>query len=196
MALLMAGCIPIINKPSYPVEWPSAATERIGACPAITGKYVNHGQLYIEAGIKCPPPSALEGRWSCDLELGPNLGIASPAVTVEIAQPDAETMNVQMLDRDGVAREMRTLHLNEEYQCDAETLYFSATGSAVMGKALSGALLQHRRAFVRDTKGELVMTVRDDIEALMAFIGILKSDVSYVRWTPAGTAAPASANGQ
>jgi hypothetical protein len=182
----MAGCVPLIYKPTYPVEWPPASSERIGACPAISGSYASKGSLYIEAGIKCPPSHAREGSWSCDLQLAPNLGIASTAVTVEIVQPDAETMNVRLLDEAGAAQETRILHLNKEYRCDSEGLYFTSTGSHTEISILSGAQFQHRREFRRDTKGELVMTVRDDTQALIVFIGVVKSEISYVRWMPAG----------
>jgi hypothetical protein len=191
-AMLVTACVPIIYKPTYPDEWPPASSERIGACPVIAGAYASNGSLYIEAGIRCPHPQAREGWWSCDLQLAPNLGIVSPAVTVEIAQPDAETMNVRLLDETGATQEMRTLHLNKEYQCDAESLYFTSTSSSAEIRALSGAQFQHRREFSRDAKGELVMTVRDDMQALVVFIGIVRSEISYVRWMPAeATKAPA-----
>jgi hypothetical protein len=184
-ALLVTACIPVINKPSYPVEWPPASSERIGACPVIAGTYAGKGSLYIEAGIRCPRPRDREGWWNCDLQLAPNLGIGSPAVMVEIAQPDAEAINVRLLDDTGAAQETRTLHLNKEYQCDAESLYFTSTGSSAEIRALSGAAFQHRREFSRDAKGELVMTVRDDMQALIVFIGMVRSEISYVRWMPA-----------
>jgi hypothetical protein len=186
-AAAVTGCVPIINKPDYPTEWAHASSERIGACPVIAGTYANKGRLYIEAGIKCPR-APREGSWSCDLDLAPNLGIASQAFSVAITQPDGETMNVGLLNESGVPQETQTLRLNKDYQCDAESVYLSSTGSMVMGKALSGALFQHRRAFSRDAKGELVMTVRDDLQALIVFIGVVKSETSYVRWMPGGEA--------
>jgi hypothetical protein len=186
---LVTGCIPIMNNPPYPIDWSPAALERVGSCPAIAGTYVNQGSLYIEAGIGCSTPRR-DGRWSCDLELAPNLGIAGSAVTVEITQPDAQTMNVRLLDENATAQHVATLLLGKDYQCDADTLYFSSAGSMVEARALSGAVFNHKRAFVRDAKGELVMKVRDDTTALMIFIGIVKSDTSYVRWIPALVAEP------
>lgn len=192
-APLMTGCIPVMNNPPYPIEWPTPASERIGSCPVISGTYANQGNLYIEAGIRCPPRTA--GRWSCDLHLAPNLGIDLPAVTVGIKQPNAETMNLAMnlelIDGRGIAREMQTLHLGKDYRCDANSLYFSSTGSTLEARALSGASLQLRRAFRRDAKGGLVMTVREDTQALIVFIGVFKSDTSHVRWLPASAAEPA-----
>jgi hypothetical protein len=179
---LAAGCIPIMNNPPYPIEWPAPAPERIGSCPVISGTYANQGNLYIEAGIACPPRIA--GRWSCDLQLAPNLGIDLPAASVAITQPDAETLIVGLLDERGIARQ--TLHLGKDYQCDATSLYFSSTGSYF--NVAGGAALQLKRAFVRDAKGDLVMTVREDTQALLVFIGVLKSDTSHVRWMPVGTA--------
>ncbi len=184
---LVTGCIPIMNNPPYPIEWSPAALERVGSCPAIGGAYANQGSLYIEAGIGCSTPRR-DGRWTCDLELAPNLGVAGSAVAVEIAQPDAQTMSVRLLDENAAAQHVATLHLGKDYQCDADSLYFSSTGSVVEARALSGAAFNHKRAFVRDAKGELVMKVRDDTTALMLFIGIVKSDTSYVRWMPAGVA--------
>jgi hypothetical protein len=184
-APLAAGCIPIMNNPPYPIEWPAPAPERIGSCPVISGTYANQGNLYIEAGIACPPRAA--GQWSCDLQLAPNLGIDLPAVSVEITQSDAQTLNMGLLDECGIARQTQTLHLGKDYQCDATSLYFSSTTSAFSPGALSGATFQLKRAFVRDTKGALVMTVRLDTRALIVFIGVLKSDTSHVRWMPAGT---------
>jgi hypothetical protein len=186
---LVTGCIPVMNNPPYPIEWSPAALERVGSCPSIAGTYANQGKLYIEAGITCSSPRR-EGRWSCDLELAPNLGIAGSAVTVEITQPDAQTMNVRLLGENATAQHVATLLLGKDYQCDADTLYFSSAGSMVEARALSGAVFNHKRAFVRDAKGELVMKVRDDTTALMIFIGIVKSDTSYVRWIPALVAEP------
>jgi hypothetical protein len=184
--LLVAGCIPIMNNPPYPIEWPAPAPDRIGSCPVISGTYANQGNLYIEAGIACPPRTA--GQWSCDLQLAPNFGIDLPAASVQITQPDAETLNVELLAEGRIARQTQALHLGKDYQCDANSLYFSSTGSMLEVRALSGFTLQLKRAFVRDSKGGLVMTVREDSQALFVFIGVLKSDTSHVRWIPAGIA--------
>ena len=95
-------------------------------------------------------------------------------------------MNMRLLDEGGIARETQTLHLGKDYQCDMSGLYFASTGFEA--RALSGATIQLKRAFVRDTKGGLVMTVREDTQALIVFIGVLKSDTSHVRWMPTGAA--------
>ena len=184
---LVTGCIPVMNNPPYPIEWSPVALERVGSCPVIAGTYSNQGSLYIEAGVRCTSPRR-DGRWSCDLELAPNLGIAGSAVTVEITQPDEQTMNVRLLDENATVQHVATLYLAKDYQCDPDSLYFSSAGSVVAARALSGAVLNHKRAFVRDAKGELVMKVREDTTALMLFIGIVKSDTSYVRWMPASVA--------
>jgi hypothetical protein len=191
-AWLVTGCVPIINKPAYPIEWVAATFKRIGTCPAIEGTYVNQGKLYIEAGIRCDLGRGYEGRWSCDLQLAPNLGIAVPAVNVQIAQPDAETMSVGLLNEGGILLESHSLHLGKDYQCNAEGLYFSSSGSMMEGRALSGAMFHLSRAFVRDIRSGLVMTVREDTSALVVFLGVVKSDTSYVRWMPAGVADPPS----
>ena len=188
--LLMAGCMANINTPNYPVEWPPASTERIGACPVLSGTYVGAGSLYIDSGIRCPRPQTQEGLWSCDLQLAPNLGVASHAVTVEIEQLDDEAINVRLLDEIGATKEMRTLHLDKEYRCDEESLYFASNGlhaSFAPAPLPSGFLSQHSRRFNRDAKGELVMTVRDDMQALLLLlIGVVTSATSHVRWIPAG----------
>jgi len=80
--------------------------------------------------------------------------------------------------------------LGKDYQCDADSLYFSSSGSTFEARALSGAVLKHKRAFVRDAKGELVMKVREDVNAVIVFLGVVKSDTSYVRWLPAGAILP------
>jgi hypothetical protein len=58
----------------------------------------------------------------------------------------------------------------------------------------SGFLSQHSRRFHRDAKGELVMTVRNDMQALLLlFIGVVTSATSHVRWIPAeAPSAPAA----
>ncbi len=189
-APLVTSCIPVVNRPEFPSEWRLDASKRIGTCPDITGIYANQGRLYIEAGIRCTSSRVKDGQWSCDLGLAQNLGIASPAVSVEITQPDSTTMNVGLRDESG-ARLTQTLKLAKDYQCDVDGLYFSSSGSVVEARALSGASLQHRRAFVRDMEGGLVMTVREVTAALVVFIGIYKSDTSYVRWMPVKMSGPA-----
>jgi len=191
MTIFASGCIPLLNNPDPPAEWRAATTKRIGQCPEITGTYLNEGVLHIEAGIPCSPTRRLEGAWSCDLSLAPNLGVELPARAVVVEQPDSESINVKLFDELGVLSNAQVLHHGKDYQCDEQSVQFSSSGSLVM---LIAAIVHSTRAFARDQSGGLVMSVHENVTGNLVFFGIVRSSTSYVRWAPVTATQPALAN--
>lgn len=192
-APLVAACIPLINNPLYPVDWPQLLESGSETCPAIAGTYANEGWLAVEAGVHCGGPRR-EGKWSCSLWLTHNLGLLKPAKVVRIEQPDAKTLSVTLLGEAGPPGETHVLTAGKDFKCasgrfqfsEARSMFDSAWQTALAATfMLTGGVLSHQRSFAPDVDGGLVMTVQESAAAWGVAIGTVQSSTSYVRWVKA-----------
>lgn len=188
----LAGCMTVSMNPAYPPDWSSLSMQRTGPCPSIAGRYLNQGQLYLE-GPGCSWSPNSQTGWDCSLLLTRNLGVEGDGSIVSLTQPDGDTLTVAVPDEEGTRQDTHVLHRGAEFQCDADSLYFSDAQSMVPGGmmtalgilTLTGGVEMHSRAFVRNEAGELVMTVRQRMAAYHLVFGFSGSGTNYVRWPPA-----------
>ncbi|HSB25829.1 MAG TPA: hypothetical protein VLE94_22240 [Burkholderiaceae bacterium] len=193
----LAGCMTVSLNPPYPPDWPAPVADRVGVCPSISGRYVNLGQMHLEAGASCEGTDRPEdGLWDCSVLLTSNLGLPVSGPVAALAQPDADTLTVSVTGDDRVPREVRQLRRGRDFQCDAESLFFSDTrsmlgspGMTALGIVmLSGGINHHSRAFARNAAGELVMTVRQRTTGYHLLFGWSGTTTNHVRWRAAETA--------
>lgn len=195
----LSGCFARHTNPDYPSNWPPPEQNRTGSCPSIAGLYRNIGEFGF-SGVECNSTARYSfgrdhGEWNCKNELVPNLGLSGQAETVEIDQPDENSLKIRLRDSSGNIVNTHTLRRGWTYSCDEGVLSFSETAPIGGWKmlpiwmlTLHGSGSSHTRSFVRDRNGALVMTVRESNAAFSFYFAVSASGTGYVRWLGAETA--------
>jgi hypothetical protein len=195
----LSGCFSRNTHPDYPSNWTPLEQNRIGSCPSIAGLYRNIGE-FGSSGVECGSTARYgfgrdHGEWNCKNELVPNLGISGQAETVEIGQPDENSLKISLRDSSGNVVATHIFSRGWTYSCDAGVLSFSETAplggwkmAPIWMLSLHGGGSSHTRSFIRDRDGALVMTVRESNAVITFYLVATASGTGYVRWPRAETA--------
>lgn len=201
LGVSLSGCFARNTNPDYPSNWTPPEQNRIGSCPSVAGIYRNIGE-FGSSGVECGSTARYvfgrdHGEWNCKIELVPNLGITGQAETVEIEQPDENSLKISLRDSSGNIANTHNLRRGWTYSCEAGVLSFSETAplggwkmAPIWMLTLHGGGSSHTRSFVRDRNGALVMTVRESNAAFSFYFAVSASGTGYVRWLRAEMAKP------
>ncbi|HEX9179541.1 MAG TPA: hypothetical protein VF859_04045 [Burkholderiales bacterium] len=184
------------RNPEYPKEWSGPDGATVGACPDISGSYRDNGEKYPDSAAHCE--FGITGEWDCSLLLSNNLNVNLPWTIIELSQPSADELVVIAVSDDGTDRPSRVLRRGQHFMCDGGKLYVTAKYSTLdepMGVAGATMYLgaarwgSHSREFAKNREGELVMTVREQVNiftgiAVIVPLGLHGTTTSYVRWRP------------
>jgi hypothetical protein len=182
--LLIAGlcCVSSTScvwHPRYPGAW--APRERVapGLCPDVAGTYEDAG----ESASKSPEPR----RLSSILLIGHPVQAPS-ATTVELRQPDADTLEVLARDGPEVIAQRVFSRAAGGFSWNSKRLRLSygLRGIAGEGFALGGCWL--RIYLARNSDGWLVVRHRAEEAGLVYIIPVLGSTSGWCRFPPAGDA--------
>ena len=199
LLLLLTGCV--TNRvQEYPKDWAAREHQYVGACPAISGNYLNAGQFGEDQNsiAACKPMKYGHGKGEldCSNALLHNFGISwsSSPYSVEIQQPDDDTLIIVPTWRGGGEPSRFELKRSRgKFSCSKDGISFSAIDSAFPGMLATVGIAAthltvvadgHKRSLLRAEDGSLVMTVESYSRGLLLLVPISFSDTYYVMWLP------------
>ncbi len=182
--LLIAGlcCVSFTScvwHPRYPRAWAPREPETEGVCPDVAGTYEDLG----ESGGRSPKP-----QWLSSILLGLYTAVPSFAGTVELRQPDEDTLEVLVWDGVRLAEQRTFSRAAGDLSWDAQRLKIRHGYGPLAAEGFALVSGWQTIYLARNTEGWLVAKLRVESIGFLLFIPMLGSMSGWSRFAPAGDA--------